>query len=185
MLSRDKALELLHSMNPDEHLVHHALETEAVLRGLADRLGQDPELWGIAGLLHDVDFPATKETPEQHGVMALEILGDSLPPEAVHAIQAHNSEHTGVEPVNGFDYAMRAGESVTGLIAANALVRPGGMEGMKPKSLKKKMKEKAFAANVDRERIRDCEKMGLDMDEFFQIAIDAIAPIADQVGLAK
>jgi predicted hydrolase (HD superfamily) len=88
-------------------------------------------------------------------------------------------------PQSAFDYALRCGETVTGLIHANALVRPEGMDGMKPKSLKKKMKEKAFAANINRDNIRECEKIGLDQGEFFQIAIDAIAPLAPEVGLVK
>jgi hypothetical protein len=84
-----------------------------------------------------------------------------------------------------FDYALRCAETVTGLISANALVRPEGMEDMKPKSLKKKMKDKSFAANVDRERIRECEKIGLELGEFFQIAILAMQDIASEVGLEK
>lgn len=166
-------------------MVYHALETEAVMRGLAKQLDEDIELWGLTGLLHDVDFPHTKETPEQHGVMALDIIGEHLPPDALHAIQAHNSEYTGAQPESKLDYALRAGESVTGLVHANALVRPGGMQGMKAKSLKKKMKDKAFAANVDRALIREHEKIGLDAGEFFLITIQAIDAIAADVGLEK
>ncbi|MBG0774955.1 MAG: HD domain-containing protein [Desulfovibrionaceae bacterium] len=185
MLTRDAALQLLAAQNPDPHLMHHSLQSEAVLRGLAAHLNQDVELWGLAGLLHDVDFAHTKQTPERHGLMAMDILGDALPAEALTAIRAHNSECTGEEPTTPLDFALRAGESVTGLVAANALVRPEGMDGMKPKSLKKKMKEKAFAANVSRERIREYEKLGLEAGDFFQIAIDAMAPIAAETGLAK
>lgn len=183
MISREAALDLLKAQQPDMHLLNHSLQTEAVMRGLAARFGEDAGLWGLAGLLHDVDFSHTKETPEKHGLMAMDILGDALPEEALHAVKAHNSEYTGCTPVSRLDFALRAGESVTGLVSANALVRPEGMAGMKPKSLKKKMKEKAFAANVDRERIREFEKIGLEDGEFFQIAIDAIAPIAAETGL--
>ncbi len=185
MLTRDQAWEILLAQNPDSSLKNHSLMTEAVLRGLARRFGQDADLWGIAGLLHDVDFSHTKENPARHGLMAMDILGDGLPPEALAAIRAHNSEYTGQEPKTQFDYALRCGESVTGLVAANALVRPEGMTGMQPKSLKKKMKEKAFAANVDRERIMDFEKLDLESSEFFQIAIDAVASVAPEVGLEK
>lgn len=183
MITRDQALVLLKEQNPDPHLLNHALQSEAVMRGLAERLDQDQELWSITGLLHDVDFPHTKDAMDKHGLMAMDILGDALPEEALYAIKAHNTEGTGVEPRSDLDWALRAGESVTGLVAANALVRPSGMEGMQPKSLKKKMKEKAFAANVDRERIREFEKIGLEQAEFFQIAIDSMAAIKDQVGL--
>ena len=183
MLARDEAYALLLDQKPEHHLVAHALESEAVMRGLAEKLGHDPELWGTTGLLHDIDFPHTKNTPEQHGLMAQDLLAGKLPDEALYAIAAHNSEYTGREPKSVFDYALRAGESVTGLISAAALVRPTKMEGMKPKSLKKKMKDKSFAAAVDRGRIRDCEQAGLDLTDFLLVAIAAIAGVADEVGL--
>lgn len=185
MLDRQQAFDLLLAQDPDANLVAHSRMSEAVMRGLAARLGQDEELWGVVGLLHDVDFAHTKETPERHGLMAMELLGDSLPEEALTAIRAHNGEYTGQTPENALDWALRCGETVTGLIAANALVRPEGMDGMKAKSLKKKMKEKAFAANVNRDNIRECERIGLEQGEFFDIAIAAIAPIAAEVGLTK
>ncbi|MHC4661972.1 MAG: HDIG domain-containing metalloprotein [Planctomycetota bacterium] len=183
MITRDEAFELFKSQNPEEHLISHCLETEAVMRGLAEKLGKDVELWGVTGLLHDLDFPNTANTPEKHGLESMGLLEGKLPEEALHAIRAHNGEMTGTAPETDFDWALRCGESVTGLVAANALVRPGKMDGMKPKSLKKKMKEKSFAAKVNRDTIRECEKLGLEPGEFFQIAIDSITPIAGDVGL--
>ncbi len=184
MITRDDALALLAASKPEPHLLHHALETEAIMRGLARRLGRDEELWGLTGLLHDLDFPRTKDTPERHGLEAMAALEGKLPAEALHAIRAHNGERTGTAPETELDYALRSAETVTGRVAANALVRPTKMVGMKPKSLKKKMKEKAFAANVNRETIRECEKIGVELGELFQISIEALTPIADQVGLA-
>ena len=184
MIPRSDALALLHAHHPDEHLLHHALESEAVMRGLAARLGDPEELWGLAGLLHDIDFPLTRHEPHRHGLEAMTILAGKLPEEALTAIRAHNAEHTGQMPVSRLDFALRAAESVTGLVAANALVRPDRMKGMDPKSLRKKMKDKAFAANVDRERIREYKHLGLEEDEFFRIAIDAITCIAEDVRLA-
>lgn len=185
MISRDDAMQLVSKHSTEPHLIPHALETEAVMRGLAQRLEQDQELWAITGLLHDLDYSATKDTPERHGMETCTMLEGQLPEEALQAIRAHNGEHTGTQPETLFDFALRCGETVTGLIHANALVRPNGMNGMKAKSLKKKMKEKAFAANVNRENIRECEKIGLELGEFFQIAIAVIAPLAPQVGLEK
>lgn len=185
MLTREQALELLqNAMGHDESLRNHSLQTEAVMRGLAAHLGEDSELWGITGLLHDLDFPKTKSAPERHGLDAAEQLAGQLPEDAIHAIQAHN-EMNGVTPENSFDYALRCGETVTGLVAANALVRPDGMSGMKPKSLKKKMKDKAFARNVNREIIQECDKLGLELGDFLQIAIDRMTEVAPEVGLAK
>jgi putative nucleotidyltransferase with HDIG domain len=185
MITRDEAYQLLLSLQPEQHLVHHAVTSEAVMRQLAVVLKEDADLWGLTGLLHDIDFPRTKDTPEQHGLLAMELLKDALPEEALSAIRAHNSECTNHLPTTRLDYALRCAESVTGLVCTNALVRPEGMNGMEPKSLKKKMKDKAFAASVNRDRIRECEKLDMDLGAFFQIAIDAITPIAGSVGLAK
>lgn len=184
MISRDEAVQLLESLQPEKHMVHHALETEAIMQGLARHLGRDEVLWALTGLLHDLDYPKTKESPERHGLEAMPMLEGKLPAEALHAIRAHNGERTGTAPETELDFALRCAESVTGLVAANAMVRPTRMAGMKPKSLKKKMKEKAFAAKVDREFIRECDKIGLELGAFFQIAIDEVTRIADQVELS-
>ena len=176
MIRRDDALALIKAQNPNPGLLAHGRQTEAVMRALAERLGQDPELWGVTGLLHDLDYPATAETPERHGLALRELLPpDALPQEALDAIAAHNDEHTGLPPKTAFDFALRAAESVTGIISANALVRPEGMAGMSAKSVKKKMKDKAFAAGVRRENIRECDKAGLALDDFLSLAITAMA----------
>ena len=185
MLSREEAWALFEAEQPEQNQRFHALESEAVLRALADRLGEVAELWGMTGLLHDLDFMTTHDAPERHGVLGAEMLAGKLPEEALAAIRAHNGELNGNPPRSRLDFALRCGESVTGLVSANALVRPTGLVGMAPKSLKKKMKERAFAANVNRDIIRECEKIGLELGEFFALAIAAIAPLADQVGLAK
>ena len=177
-MNRDEALALLQAQNPEPGILQHSLASEAVLRELARHFELDAEsveTWGLAGLLHDIDYPHTKADPPRHGLMAAEMLADKLPAEAVYAIKAHNSEYTAVEPESRFDFALRCGETVTGLITAAALVRPNGMEGMEPKSLKKKMKDKAFAASVSREIIRECEKIGLELDEFLRLAIRAMS----------
>jgi len=183
MLSRDQALDLILDKKPERHMVHHAIQSEAIMRALAQRLGHDPELWGLTGLLHDLDFPLTRHIPEKHGVVAREELAGRLPEEALRAIAAHNEECTGVMAAADFDFALRAAETATGLIMAAALVRPTRMQGMEPKSLKKKMKDKSFAAAVNRERIRECEKLGLTLDEFLALAIAAMTPIASETGI--
>ena len=185
MFTRDQAMALLMAQNPDPALITHSLAGEAVMRALAVHFGEDAELWGLTGLLHDVDFPHTKPTPERHGLLAMELVGGNLPPEALRAIQAHNEEYTGVLAENRLEFALRCAESVTGLVAANALVRPEGMKDMKAKSLKKKMKDKAFAANVSRERILECEKIGLELGAFFDLAVAAMTPLAAELGLEK
>jgi hypothetical protein len=184
MLTRDEALALVRAQNPEPHMINHAVQTEAVMRALALRLGHDPELWGVTGLLHDLDYPATKDNPARHGLEAVALLAGRMPDDALQAIAAHNEECTGVAAANPFDFALRAAETATGLISAAALVRPTRMQGMEPKSLKKKMKDKAFAAAVSRERIRECERLGLTLDDFFLLAIPAMTGVAAETGLA-
>lgn len=183
MLDRAEAMDLIRSKNPEPHMVNHAVQTEAIMRALAGTRDTDPDLWGVTGLLHDLDYPYTQEKPECHGPEAAKELEGKLPDEALHAIVAHNEECTGVKAENEFDYALRAAESVTGLISAAALVRPTRMEGMKPKSLKKKMKDKSFAAKVNRERIRECEKFGMDLSEFLALSITAMNGVAEETGI--
>ncbi|AMK11916.1 HD domain-containing protein [Pseudodesulfovibrio indicus] len=185
MISRDQAFALLKEHNTEANLINHALESEAVLRGLAAKLGRDEELWGITGLLHDLDYTVTKEAHDRHGLDTVALLEGKLPEEALAAIRRHAFEMNGAEgPETEFDYALRCGETVTGMVHAGALVRPTKIDGMTPKSLKKKMKDKAFAASVNRDCIRECDKIGLELGEFLQIAIDSVTNIAPEVGLA-
>ncbi len=174
MFTRDEALNLLKSQNPETNQLNHALESEAVMRALAARLSKDAELWGLTGLLHDLDFPKTKSNPSRHGLESMAMLEGNLPADALHAIRAHNGEMTGTAPENEFDFALRCAETVTGLVAANALVRPGKMSGMEPKSLKKKMKEKSFAANVSALSSPPPARMG-----FTVLARDAVVHLGD------
>ncbi len=185
MLNREQALALLQEWHPEPHLVQHALASEAVMRELAAHLGEDEDLWGITGLLHDLDYPLTHDRPEQHGLAGAERLEGLLPEPALHAIRAHNGEMTGVLPESTFDFALRCGETVTGLVITAALVRPSGMEDMQVSSLKKKMKDKAFAASVNRDCIRQCTQAGLELDTFLALAIRAIGGIDEELGLKK
>ncbi|MFZ5426528.1 MAG: HDIG domain-containing metalloprotein [Thermodesulfobacteriota bacterium] len=177
MITREEALDLVSAQNPEEHMILHALQTEAVMRALAARLGRDQDLWGMTGLVHDLDYPATKEAPERHGLESAAMLEGKLPAEAVRAITAHNGEMTGVGPETELDFGLRCGETVTGMIHAAALMRPTGYEGLAAKSVKKKMKDKAFARSVRRENIMECEKAGVPLDEFLTLAIGAMAGV--------
>lgn len=182
-LTRDEALSLLQAATLEPHLMQHALAAEAVLRALAQRLDQDIEMWGLCGLLHDLDYAQTAHTPEKHGLKSATMLAGQLPKECIAAIRAHNGEMNGHSPQTQLDYALRCGETVTGLVVTAALVRPTGITGMEPKSLKKKMKDKAFAASVNRETIRQCAELGLELDEFLQLSITAMETQATALGL--
>ena len=155
------------------------------MRALARHLEQDEDIWGLTGLLHDIDYPLTHDDPARHGLVGADRLNGILPEEALHAIRAHNGEMTGVQPESAFDYALRCGETVTGLVVTAALVRPTGMDGMQASSLKKKMKDKAFAASVNRDCIRQCSELGMELGDFLTLAIGAMAAIDEELGLKK
>ncbi len=185
MISREEALAILKNAVAERSLMQHSLASEAVLAGLARHFGENAEIWGLAGLLHDIDYPQTANDPAQHGLLAAKTLEGRLPEEALQAIRAHNGEMNGTPILSRFDTALRCGETVTGMITAAALVRPTGIDGMQPSSIKKKMKDKAFAASVNRDVIRECMDIGLALEDFQTIAISAMADRADELGLKK
>jgi putative nucleotidyltransferase with HDIG domain len=184
LIDRAEALEMLEKNLGNINLIRHCLASEAVLRALAENRGEDPDLWGITGLLHDIDYELTSDVPETHGMVAAEILADYLPYESIHAIQSHNAENTGVERSSDFDYLLAAGESITGLVVAVALVYPDKkLASVKPKSILKRMNMSAFARSVPRDTIRECSKAGYDLDVFTALALNAMKAIAEDIGL--
>ncbi len=184
MLNRNQGLELLNQNIQEDNLIKHCLATEAVMRRLAHEFGANQEIWSLTGLLHDLDYSLTQEEPSRHGIQSASMLQDKLPPEAVQAIKRHAAELNQAEsPSTTLDYALRCSETVTGLIMAAALVRPDRLAGMTAKSLKKKMKDKAFAAAVNRDLIKEHEKLGLDQNQFLSIAIEAMQEVASDIGL--
>jgi uncharacterized protein len=184
LMTRDEALALLERHLCNISLVRHCLATEAVLRGLAVRRGEDAELWGVAGLLHDLDYETTAEDPARHGLASAELLAGKLPEEALHSIRAHNAEYTGVERVSDLDWLLSAGESLTGLIVAVALVYPERkLAPVKPRSVLKRMGMSGFARTVSRERITDCSRAGCDLSDLVAIALESMQAIAPALGL--
>ena len=184
-MEREKALELLKEFVKDEKMRIHCLASEAVLRALARRLGEDEEKWGLAGLLHDIDVEVTNADPKKHALQAETILdGYNLDPEIIDAITMHNEKATGKERSTLFQHALAAGETITGLVYATALVYPDRkIASVKPRSVVKRMKEKAFAASVSRDHIRECEKIGISLPEFAELAVNAMKEISDEIGL--
>jgi putative nucleotidyltransferase with HDIG domain len=182
---RDEVLALVHDRIANENLRRHMLATEAVMRAAAARLGGDPDVWGLAGLAHDIDSEATAGDFTRHGAEAAATLRERGLPEAVaHAVAAHNPA-TGVEAGSPFDIALVACDQVTGLITAATLVRPDrDLAQVKLKSLRKRMREGAFARGVDRASIGRCEELGLTLDEFLELSLTAMQGIAAELGLA-
>jgi putative nucleotidyltransferase with HDIG domain len=184
-MTRDQAWEHLNRYVKNEKMIYHSLSSESVLRALARRLGRDEEKWGLAGLLHDIDVEVTDADPLSHALKAEELLADfNLDEDILDAIRMHNEMATGKPRSNEFQFALAAGETITGLIYATALVYPDKkIAPVKPKSIVKRMKEKAFAASVSRENILECEKIGLSLQEFAEISLDAMKGIGGDIGL--
>ena len=184
-MTKEEALGLLEEHVKTEVLRFHCLESAAIMKGLARKLGEDEALWEITGLLHDLDFEKTKEVPERHALETLEILKErDLPPEALEAIKMHNAEALGLGRAGKFAHALAAVETLTGLIVASALVQPDKrIASVKAKSVKKKMRDKSFARNVNREIIKECEKLGLELSEFIELSLESMGEIAAEVGL--
>jgi putative nucleotidyltransferase with HDIG domain len=184
-MDRERALQLVKQHVKNENLVNHMLAAEAIMGALAKRLGGDEERWRLAGLLHDLDVENTVDTMEVHGIRTVEWLRDAgYDDETVlHAILAHN-EANGSTVDTTMDRAMYASDCLTGLVTAAALIRPEKkLAPVELKSLKKRFKEPSFAKGARREDIMTCDQLGLDLDEFLGIGLEAMKEVADELGL--
>jgi len=184
MIEREQAWRLVQEKVQNVNLRRHMLATEAVMRALARRLGRDENLWGLTGLLHDIDLEEVDNDMHRHAAVAAGWLQERLPAEAVEAIRRHNAEGLGLERSTELDHALAAGETTTGLVVAAVLVLPAKkIADLKVKSVRKRMKEPRFAAGVNREIIRECELLGLELGEFLEIAVEAMRPLGGDIGL--
>jgi uncharacterized protein len=185
ILPREEALGLLRKNVKNDKMIAHCLASEAVLAALANHLGKNAEAWAQAGLLHDVDVEVTNADPYTHGPEGAKWLAEmGVDNDIVDSIAMHNEMATGKDRTTEFQHALAAGETITGLITATALVYPDKkVASVKAKSVVKRMKEKAFAASVNRENILECELIGIPIDTFAAIAIEAMSGIADDIGL--
>ncbi len=176
-MQRDEALKLLHQYVKNDKMLAHCLASEAVMKALALRVNEDPEKWGLAGLLHDLDVEITNADPAVHALETARILEENgIEKDIVEAILLHNEDAAhGRKRTEKFHHALAAGETITGLITATALVYPDkNVQSVKAKSIVKRMKEKAFAASVKRENILECEKIGVPLNEFAELALNAM-----------
>ena len=181
-MNRDEAWKLVEENVSGRNLRNHMLAVEAIMRALARRFGEDEESWGLAGLLHDLDYDETFETPEKHTTIAVVKLKELGVSESIlRTIQAHNEL---VTPESTMEKAIICADDITGMITACALVRPSKkVADVKVKSVKKKLKDKSFAAGANRERIKSCENIDIPLDEFIALSLEAMTGIAEQIGL--
>jgi putative nucleotidyltransferase with HDIG domain len=184
-ISREEALSLLQKHIENPNMRKHCLASEAVLGALAEHLGEDRGKWAMAGLLHDLDVEMTKADLNIHGRETVRILeAHGVDPEIVEAIGLHNEQSSGEKRSKPFHHALAAGETITGLMIATTLVYPDKkLASVKPKSILKRMKEKAFAASVDRDIIRECERIPIALTEFAAISLAAMQSIHADLGL--
>jgi putative nucleotidyltransferase with HDIG domain len=184
-MDRQQALDLFHKHVREDNLKKHCLATEAVMRALAERLGEPAELWGIVGLLHDLDYEETSDQPTEHGLKTAAILANrGLPSGVISAIKAHNAEALGVERRSKLDFALTCAESITGLVVATALVYPDKrLASVKPKSILKRMKQKDFARRVNRDQVKLCEEIGVELADFADLSLRAMQGISEELGL--
>ncbi len=183
--SRQEAMELFKKYNKSDSLLRHALSVEATMKHFAELLGEeDIEKWTVVGLIHDLDY---EKYPDQHCVKVREILTEeNYPEDYIKAVESHGYKIcSDVEPTEKMEKVLYAIDELTGLITAVALLRPSkSLFDLKPKSVTKKWKDKAFAAGVDREIIqRGIDMLGMDRNQVIEETINAMKDVADEIGL--
>lgn len=184
-MTRDDAEKLLKQYVVSDRMLNHCYAAEAVMVALARRFGEDEQKWALAGLLHDIDIEVTDGDLTRHGLEAEKILAkNDVDPEIIDAVTMHNELAAGRKRSTRFQHALAAGETITGLIIATTLVYPDKkLSSVKTKSVVKRMKEKAFAASVNRGIIMECELIGIPLNEFAELSIAAMCKISDTLGL--
>lgn len=179
-MTREEAWKLVCEKVQNKNLQKHMLATEAVLCALARHLNEDSELWSLTGLLHDLDVEET--TPETHTLVTSKILEEKgLPAELIHAIKAHNQK---VPIESKLDRALLATDSLTGLIVACALIHPTKkLNSIDTQFVLRRFGEKRFAAGARREDIQSCTELGLSLEQFIDLALNAMKQISEELGL--
>jgi putative nucleotidyltransferase with HDIG domain len=181
--TRDRAWETLTRYTKSESLLRHALAVEASTRYYARKFGEDEELWGVAALLHDFDYeihPTLDKHPQDGAPILRE---EGYPEEIVETVLSH-AEHLSMPRDTPLKKTLFACDELSGFVHACGLVRPTGLEGLEPKSVRKKLKQPSFAAGVHRDEVyRGAEELGIDLDEHIGNVVTAMQPIAQELGL--
>ena len=181
--TRERAWETLTRYTKSEALLRHALAVEAAVRAYASHFGEDEELWGVTALLHDFDYeihPTLDKHPQDGAAILRE---EGYPEEVIEGVLSH-AEHLSLPRDTELKKTLFACDELCGFVHACALVRPTGLDGMAPKSVRKKLKQPSFAAGVHREEVyKGAEELGVDLDEHIAFVIEALQPIAGELGL--
>ena len=183
-MNRGEALDSIKANIENEATIKHMLATEAIMRALAARFGEDADEWGLAGLLHDIDIELCAGDMTMHSRKGADMLVEmGIEPSIVKAVLTHNEAH-GVSCVTRLEKALFCADPLTGLITAGALIRPDKqLSGVELKSIRKRFKEKSFAAGANREQIASCDGIGLELEEFLEIGLRSMQAISAELGL--
>lgn len=181
-MTRDEAFGLVKEKVSNKNLIKHMVATEACMRGLARHFGEDEELWGLTGLLHDLDYDLTKDDFPRHGLLSAEMLEErGVDERIVQAVKAHPGH---VEAESMLDKALYAVDPLTGLIVAAALMHPDKkLAGLDTDFVLRRFKEKRFAAGANRDQISTCEGLGLSLEDFVTICLEAMKSASSELGL--
>ena len=182
-LDREKILDSVYTNVQDRNMIKHMLATEAIMRSLARKLGEDEEEWGLTGLVHDIDVELVKDDMSSHSRLGADIAEELGASEAMtHAVLCHNEAHD-VPRETRLDKALFCADPLSGLITAAALVRPDKLTGLTATSVMKRFREKGFAAGVSREQVAQCRGIGIELEEFISLGIEAMKGIASELDL--
>ena len=182
MISRKEALDLVKEHVSNRNLIKHMIATEGVMHRLARHFGEDEDKWGITGLLHDLDYDYTADDFPRHGYMTAEMLSEyDVPEDCLQAIRVHPG-HIPAETL--FEKALYAGDPITGLIVAAALMHPKKkIAALDVDFLERRFKEKRFAAGASREQISSCADMGIELQDFFRLSLEGMNEMSKELGL--
>lgn len=184
-MNQNEALHLLREHVKTEYTIKHCLAVGAIMKGIAKYLNEPFEKWELSGILHDIDLDKCEKNYSNHGMLAMDILKDSgLEEEILDTIKAHATEYTNYEPKSKMGLAIVAADAISGLIIACALMMPSKkLAEVTAESIAKKFKKKDFARNCNRENILFCEKIGIDRNKFYEIALRSLQEISGELGL--
>ena len=183
-MNREEALKVLKKNLKNKNLLNHCIAAEVVMKRLAQHFGEDEEKWSLAGLLHDIDYDDTKDKPELHSLEGAKMLEEmGLSQDVVYAVKVHNERH-GLPRQSLMDKALYATDPTTGLIVAGALIKPEKrLSAIDVPFLVNRMNEKSFAKGANREQIRACSELGLTLEEFLDLNLEAMQGAATELGL--
>jgi len=180
-MTREEALQLMQSRLTNINLRKHVLAVEAVMKFLARELKQDEEKWGLVGILHDLDYEETKDHPEKHAIITAEWIEGKVSQDIIDGIKSHADKK---ERQSLMEHAIYAADPTTGFLVACALIKPEKkLDVVTVDFAKSRMKEKRFAAGANRENMQSCTNLGMDLDKFLQISLDAMKSISTELGL--